>query len=79
MDNPRTPNSGSPGSLSLRPRAAAKALGIGERLLWDLTAPRGPIPCVRLGTCVLYPVLGLQEWLAAESAKSLQNGPKEDA
>lgn len=47
-------------ALALRPREAAKALGISERMLWSLTAPRGTIPAVRIGTCVLYPVTGLQ-------------------
>ena len=47
-------------ALALRPREAAKALGISERMLWSLTAPRGTIPAVRIGTCVLYPVAGLQ-------------------
>ena len=50
-------------ALALRPREAAKALGISERMLWSLTAPRGAIPAVRIGTCVLYPVTGLQTWL----------------
>lgn len=46
--------------LLLRPRDAARVLGIGERLLWSMTAPRGPIPCVRFGRCVLYPLTDLQ-------------------
>lgn len=56
-------------SLALRPRDAAKALGIGQRLLWDLTAPRGPIPSFKVGTCVLYPVDGLKRWMAEQAAK----------
>jgi hypothetical protein len=56
-------------SLALRPREAAKALGISERKLWALTAPRGPIPCVRSGMgkrqMVLYPVTELRAYLAA--------------
>lgn len=54
--------------LALRPREAAKALGVSSRTLWDLTAPRGPIPCVRVGAgkrqSVLYPVEVLRAWLA---------------
>lgn len=57
-----------PPSLALRPREAAQALGISPRTLWGLTAPRGPIPCVRVGSgkrqSVLYPVADLQAWLA---------------
>lgn len=53
--------------LALRPREAAKALSISTRTLWELTAPRGPIPCVRIGQgkrqSVLYPVAELEAWL----------------
>jgi len=55
--------------LALRPKDAAKALGIGQRKLWELSQPRGPIPCIRVGTCVLYPYQLLQGWLAEEAAK----------
>lgn len=54
--------------LALRPREAARAMGISERTLWGLTAPRGPIPCVRIGKgkrrTVLYPVANLQAWMS---------------
>jgi predicted DNA-binding transcriptional regulator AlpA len=53
--------------LALRPREAAQSLGISARTLWGLTAPRGPIPCVRLGSgkrrTVLYPTAELEAWL----------------
>lgn len=53
--------------LALRSREAAIALGISARTLWGLTAPRGPIPCVRFGNgkrqTVLYPVYALKSWL----------------
>lgn len=53
--------------LALRPREAAKALGISARHLWQLTKD-GHIPCVRVGSgtrkTVLYPVAELQAWLA---------------
>lgn len=58
--------------LALRPRDAARMLGIGERTLWTLTAPRGPIPCVRVGVCVLYPVPLLQAWLAEQAGKAVR-------
>ena len=60
--------------LALRPREAAKALGISPRLLWQLTHD-GQIPCVRVGSgkrrTVLYPMAILQDWLRqqAEAAK----------
>ena len=57
--------------LALRPREAAKALGISPRLLWQLTHD-GHIPCVRVGTgkrrTVLYPVAELQAWLTVQAA-----------
>jgi excisionase family DNA binding protein len=52
--------------LALRPREAAKALGISARHLWQLTKD-GHIPCVRVGSgrrrTVLYPLADLQAWL----------------
>jgi len=54
--------------LGLRPREAAKALGIGERLLFDLTK-RGAIPFVRLGDkAIVYPVDALRDWLAKQAS-----------
>jgi excisionase family DNA binding protein len=56
--------------LTLRPREAAKALGISARHLWQLTKD-GHIPCVRVGSgtrkTVLYPVAQLQSWLASQA------------
>ncbi len=66
-------------TLALRPREAAKALGISARTLWGLTAPRGPIPCVRVGSgkrrTVLYPTADLQVWLSrqAQAGKGAAN------
>jgi excisionase family DNA binding protein len=57
--------------LALRPREAAKALGISPRHLWQLTKD-GQIPCVRVGSgkrrTVLYPVADLQTWLTRQAA-----------
>ncbi|MEW6249648.1 MAG: helix-turn-helix domain-containing protein [Planctomycetota bacterium] len=52
----------------MRPKEAAKALGIGPRLLWTMTN-RGEIPHVRLGRAVLYPVDALRRWLVEQVAK----------
>ena len=56
--------------LALRPREAAKALGISPRLLWQLTKD-GHIPCVRVGSgkrqTVLYPLADLQAWLTRQA------------
>ena len=54
--------------LALRPREAASALGISERLLWSITN-RGEIPHVKLGRVTLYPVDVLRDWLDAKAAK----------
>ncbi len=57
-------------SLALRPREAAKALGISPRLLWQLTHD-GHIPCVRVGSgkrrTVLYPTALLHAWLSRQA------------
>jgi excisionase family DNA binding protein len=62
-----------PSPLALRPREAAKALGISARHLWQLTKD-GHIPCVRVGNgrrkTILYPVAELQAWLTRQA----QNG-----
>lgn len=59
--------------LALRLKHAAKAVGLGERTLWGLLAPRGPIPVVKVGAAVLVPIEGLRAWLAAEAAKATDN------
>lgn len=59
-------------ALALRPKDAAKVLGISPRLLWSLTN-RGEIPHVRLGRAVLYPVDELRRWLSEQSTQSRQS------
>lgn len=61
--------------LALRPREAARVLGICQRTLWALTAPRGPIPCVKHGNgarggLVLYRVADLDEWLRRNARRA---------
>jgi len=59
-----------PPCLALRPKETARALGIGERKLWEITADRtSGIPHVRFGRSILYPVRELTEWLAGLAAK----------
>lgn len=64
-------DSESPPVLALRPREAARVLGISERLLWSLTN-RGEIPHLKLGRATLYPVDQLQEWLRERAKKGLR-------
>ena len=50
-------------TLALRPRDAAKALGVSTRTLWTWTQA-GTIPHVKQGRAVLYPRASLEKWLA---------------
>ena len=68
--NETPPNAPVP-CLALRPREAAKALGIGERKLWEITADTtSGIPHARFGKAVVYPVRELREWLARQVGQS---------
>ena len=67
--------------LALRPRDAAKMLGVSPRTLWGWTRD-GIVPSVRVGTgkrkTVLYSVVDLQSWLSrhAEAAKGGNDDPR---
>ncbi len=54
--------------LLLNAREAAELLGISPRKLWELTAPRGPIRCVRIGRAVRYSFATLEQWVAEQEA-----------
>ena len=58
-----TDRDNAPPCLALRPKQAAKAIGISERLLWSKTNA-GEIPHARIGRAVIYPVDLLREYLA---------------
>ncbi|MBX7135150.1 MAG: helix-turn-helix domain-containing protein [Fimbriimonadaceae bacterium] len=47
--------------LLLNVRQAAKSLAISTGTLFNLTAPRGPIPAVKIGARVCYAVLDLEQ------------------
>ena len=53
--------------LSLRPREAARALGVSERWLWEQTKA-GEIPRVKIGNTVLYYVASLEGWLRSRES-----------
>ncbi len=53
-------------SLALRPRDAARSLGVSERTLWGLTK-QGRVPFVRIGKAVRYPVHLLRKWLEEQA------------
>jgi hypothetical protein len=65
-----TPDPTAPPPLALRPREAARELGISERLLWEWTRTEG-VPHIRIGNVVLYPVDGLKRWLDDRSIKAV--------
>ena len=50
--------------LLLSREEAALAIGLSVRELDDLTAPKGPIRCVRCGRRVLFAPTELQRWIA---------------
>jgi len=61
-----TANSNGPQRLALTASEAAKAIGIGKRLLWSMTN-RGDIPHARIGRRVIYPIAALEAWLDAQA------------
>lgn len=62
--------------LALRPRDAAKAIGISERSLWQRTRD-GEIPFVKIGSRTLYRVDALKEYL--ESLETRADAPTSKA
>lgn len=59
-------------ALALRPRDAARALGISQRCLWSLTQ-RGEVPHVKIGgRLVLYPRAALVDWLDSAAKQKAQ-------
>ncbi len=59
-------NSPSTPKMLLSAREAAEALSICEKSLWTRTQPRGDLPCVRIGTRVLYHIADLTAWIEAQ-------------
>lgn len=61
--------------LALRPREAAKALGVSECTLWTWTR-EGTIPHVRRGGTILYPTAALSRWLDEQAKSSATPAPE---
>lgn len=59
--------------MALRPREAARALGVSERWLWEQTKA-GEIPCTKVGRVTLYPREMLEEWLRRRAAQQQAEG-----
>ena len=60
------------GKLLLSQREAAKALGICPKSLYNRTAPRGDILCVKIGSRVMYDPRDLTAWIDAQ--KNMKDG-----
>jgi hypothetical protein len=72
MPTTTIPPDPAPSPLLLTPRAAAATLAVSLRTLWGITAPRGPLPAVRLGRAVRYAVRDLEAFIdrAKEGSRS---------
>jgi hypothetical protein len=62
------------GRLLLTPRETAAAMGISERKLWGLTAPRGDLPCLPLGRSIRYDPADVRRWIDGHKTGE---GPKQ--
>ncbi len=61
--------------LLLNIREAAAMLSISTRTLHNLSAPRGPIPVVKLTSCVLYALPDLQAAIEQNKIRRRENNP----
>jgi hypothetical protein len=59
-------NLNDPSKLLLTRKQAAAALSVGERTLWAITWPRGPIRSVRIGRSVRYSADALRVWVESQ-------------
>ena len=62
-----------PSRLLLTAREAAAELSISQRTLFSWTAPRGPLPVVRLNRALRYSRTDLEEFIIAQK----ERGPAE--
>jgi excisionase family DNA binding protein len=69
----RRPPEASPPLLALRPREAARALGVSESTLDRLTRS-GEIPVVTAGRCRLYELDVLKAWLSSRRTTAAEGG-----
>ena len=60
------PISNRPEGLLINSRQAAMLLAVSERTLWSYTAPRGPIPAVRIGNAVRYSPAALNDYVRSQ-------------
>jgi excisionase family DNA binding protein len=69
-----------PSPLALRPREAARVLGVSTRTLWTWTK-NGHVPHVRVGSgrrkTTLYPVAELRAWLARQATRAASSAAEQ--
>ena len=46
-------------------RSVADQTGLCEKSIWNATAPRGDLPCVKLGSRTLYRPEDISAWIAS--------------
>ena len=56
--------------MLLNIREAAKTLGVSERTVWAISAPRGPLACVKIGARVMYRPADLEAYIAAQTVSA---------
>lgn len=56
----------------LSTRETAKYLGVSLRTLWGISAPRGPLPVVKIGTRCLYDPVDLAKYIEAQKKGAVQ-------
>lgn len=64
-----TTTSANPSQL-LDSKQAAELLGISGRMLWQLSAPRGPIPVCRFDTRLRFKLADLEEFIRQSTVTS---------
>ena len=51
-------------------KETAKVLGVSERTVWTITAPRGRLVSCRLGQRVLYSVRAIEKFIEQQEAEA---------
>ena len=54
----------------LSAKETARALGISDRTLWGITAPRGPLACCKIGTRVMYSPEAIERFIKQQEEAS---------
>jgi predicted DNA-binding transcriptional regulator AlpA len=59
-----------PVSKLMNVREVAEVSGLCEKSIWNVTAPRGDLPCVKMGTRVLYRPEDVAAWIESRVIRS---------